>query len=46
MTDGADPQLDRGIEQMLLELETSTFIPPTRPADPDRSGMGLPLEEQ
>ena len=45
MLDGGDPQLDRAIQQMLLELETDSYVPPVRPADPDRSGMGLPLDE-
>ncbi|MAB83135.1 MAG: hypothetical protein CMJ24_06830 [Phycisphaerae bacterium] len=45
MMDGGDPQLDRAIEQMLMELETGRYVPPVRPADPDRSGMGLPLDE-
>ena len=45
MIDGGDPQLDRAIEQMLMEIETNPYVPPVRPADPDRSGMGLPLDE-
>ncbi|CAM2068459.1 Tricorn protease-like protein [Sulfidibacter corallicola] len=45
MVDGADPQLDRAIEQMLEELKTYPKIP-KRPAYPDRSGMGLPDSEK
>jgi tricorn protease len=38
----ADPQLDAGIEWMLSELEKHPYLPPPRPAYPDRSGMGIP----
>jgi hypothetical protein len=41
MQDGADPQLSKAIDQMLLELSTEgAYTPPARPVDPDRSGMG------
>ncbi|MDE0914505.1 MAG: PDZ domain-containing protein, partial [Planctomycetota bacterium] len=41
MQDGADPQLAKAIEQMLLELSTErAYTPPARPANPDRTGMG------
>ena len=41
MQDGADPQLTKAIDQMLLELSTEgAYTPPARPVDPDRSGMG------
>ncbi len=46
MTDGGDPQLDAAIEQMLAELKAHPYTPPHRPADPDRSGMGLPAEDR
>ncbi len=46
MQDGADPQLDRGIAQMLEELKTGAYRAPSRPTDPDRSGMGLPVEDR
>jgi len=42
MVDGGDPQLDKAIELMLEAIEENPYQPPTRPADPDRSGMGLP----
>lgn len=41
MKDGADPQLDAGIARMLEELAKNPYTPPTRPAYPDRSGMGI-----
>ena len=41
MTTGGDPQLDAAIEEMLKELKTDAFKRPARPADPDRSGMGI-----
>jgi tricorn protease len=41
MRDGADPQLERAIAQMLEELKTKPFVAPPRPAYPDRRGMGL-----
>lgn len=45
MIDGGDPQLDRAIAEMLQAIEDQPFVPAVRPADPDRSGMGLPLDE-
>jgi tricorn protease-like protein/C-terminal processing protease CtpA/Prc len=45
MVDGGDPQLDVAITQMLQAIEAQPFVPAVRPADPDRSGMGLPTEE-
>ena len=46
MVDGADPQLERAIAELLSELET--FDPPGdgRPAYPDRSGAGLPERDK
>ncbi len=41
MKDGADPQLDRAIREMLDALEQHPYVPPARPPYPDRSGMGL-----
>ncbi len=46
MVGGKDPQLDAAIELMLEELETRPYQPPTPPAYPDRSGMGLPESDQ
>jgi len=46
MQNGADPQIDAAVELMLSELETGAYNPPGRPADPDRSGMGLPESER
>jgi len=42
MVNGGDPQLDAAIEQVMVEIQTEPFIPPKRPASPDRSGMGIP----
>jgi tricorn protease len=41
MVNGGDPQLDAAIAHMLEEIERNPYIPPKRPADPDRSGMGI-----
>jgi len=41
MLDGGDPQLDAAIEHMLKELDTHPYVPPARPAYPDRAGMGV-----
>ena len=41
MMNGADPQLDEAIKQMLSELETNPYKAPKRPAYPDRSKFGL-----
>jgi tricorn protease len=41
MQDGADPQLDRAIAQMLEELQQHPVPVPKRPAYPDRHGMGI-----
>ncbi|MGD8453948.1 MAG: PDZ domain-containing protein [Phycisphaerae bacterium] len=46
MVDGGDPQLDAAITHMLAELERAPFVPPSRPADPDRSGMGIREEDK
>ena len=45
MVDGGDPQLDVAIAEMLQAIEDRPFVPAVRPADPDRSGMGLPIDE-
>ncbi|MFK7766007.1 MAG: S41 family peptidase [Mariniblastus sp.] len=44
--DGGDPQLDTGIEQMLKELEENTFKIPPVPNYPDRSKMGISVEDK
>ncbi|MDX1502183.1 MAG: PDZ domain-containing protein [Thermoanaerobaculia bacterium] len=41
MVGGRDPQLDAAIAHMLEELERNPYLPPTPPAFPDRSGMGI-----
>ncbi len=46
MVDGGDPQLDRAIELMLQEIKERPYIPPKRPASPDRKGMGIPEEQR
>jgi tricorn protease len=45
MVAGGDPQLDKAIEVMLAEIERHPFVPPKRPADPDRSGMTVPEKD-
>ncbi|MEE2719605.1 MAG: PDZ domain-containing protein [Planctomycetota bacterium] len=45
MVGGGDPQLDVAIAEMLQAIEDRPFVPAVRPADPDRSGMGLPIDE-
>ncbi len=45
MVGGKDPQLDAAIAHMLEEIEANPYQPPTRPAYPDRSGMGLAPED-
>lgn len=46
MLDGGDPQLDAAIDQMLEEIESNGFVPPARPAAPDRSGAGIPERDK
>ena len=41
MQNGADPQLNAAIKQMLDELKTRAFTMPKRPAGPDKRGMGI-----
>ena len=45
MQNGADPQLEAGIKQMIEELKTKTFVLPKRPPYPDKSGMGIPKKD-
>lgn len=45
MADGQDPQLDAAIDLMLEEIERNPYRPPSRPAYPDRSGMGIRPED-
>ena len=42
MQDGADPQLEAAIAEMLKELETKAYHAPERPAGPDRHEMTVP----
>jgi tricorn protease len=46
MVDGGDPQLDAAIAHMLGELKSNPHIIPTRPASPDRSGVGVTEEDK
>jgi tricorn protease len=46
MQDGADPQLDRAIAQMLEDLRTTPYVAPKHPPYPDRRGMGLDPKDQ
>ena len=41
MAGGADPQLDAAIAHLLEEVKAKPFTPPSRPASPNRAGMGL-----
>ncbi len=43
---GTDPQLDAAIELMLNEIQTNGYHPANRPADPDRSGMGITEQDK
>ncbi len=46
MVDGGDPQLDAAIELMMNEIKSNPYTPPSRPAYPDRSGMGIKEEDK
>ncbi|MHC4787305.1 MAG: S41 family peptidase, partial [Planctomycetota bacterium] len=46
MCNGDDPQLDAAIDIMLYEIEQIPYVPPQRPAAPDRSGMGIRPEDR
>lgn len=46
MTAGGDPQLDRAIQEMLAAIEKQPYVPPKRPASPNRSGMGIKPEDK
>jgi tricorn protease len=46
MLEGGDPQLDAAIDLMLAELEARGDAPVRRPAAPDRSGMGITVEDR
>ncbi|MCA9291490.1 MAG: PDZ domain-containing protein [Phycisphaerales bacterium] len=41
MVDGGDPQLEAAVNLMLDEIRKHPYTRPKRPADPDRSGMGV-----
>lgn len=45
MQNGGDPQLDVAIEQMMKEIKEKPYKKPTRPAAPDRKGMGIPKSD-
>jgi len=46
MVNGGDPQLDAAITQMTGDLESHPYVPPKKPAYPDRSGMGVRMEDR
>ncbi len=46
MVNGGDPQLDAGINHLLEELRTKTYVAPKKPASPNRSGMGIPASDR
>jgi len=41
MQDGADPQLDRAIQEMLKEIKEHPYVRPNRPEYPKRDKMGI-----
>ncbi len=46
MVGGRDPQLDAAINHILAELQQNPYVPPQRPAYPNRTGMGLPQADR
>ena len=42
MKDGGDPQLEKGVEVLLKQIESNGYQPTPKPKYPNRSGMGLP----
>jgi len=46
MVGDGDPQLDKAIDVLLAEIEKNPYVPPKRPASPDRRGMGIPPEQR
>jgi tricorn protease len=46
MVNGGDPQLDAAINELNTELKSHPYVPPKRPASPDRSGMGIRPEDK
>jgi tricorn protease len=45
MTNGGDPQLDAAISNLIEEVKQHPFVPPKRPASPNRAGMGIPKQD-
>jgi tricorn protease-like protein/C-terminal processing protease CtpA/Prc len=43
---GSDPQLDAAVSLMLEEIQSNGYHPAQRPADPDRSGMGVTEDDK
>lgn len=43
---GADPQLDAAIAHLMGEIAKNPYLPPKRPASPDRKGMGIPERDR
>jgi len=43
---GQRPQLDAAIQHLLNAIETQGYQPPEPPIPPDRSGMGIPMEDR
>ncbi len=46
MVDGGDPQLDAAIDLMLNEIKRNPYVKPDRPDYPNRSGMGITVEDR
>lgn len=46
LAQGVDPQLDAAINLMLKRLERHAYVPPARPAYPDRRGFGIAPQDK
>ena len=46
MQDGADPQIDAAVAELQKMMKAKPVTRPARPADPDRSGMGVREEDK
>ncbi len=46
MVNGGDPQLDAAIDLMINEIKRNPYVKPNRPAYPNRSGMGVTIEDR
>jgi tricorn protease len=46
LAQGSQPQLDAAIRLMLKQLERRAYVPPARPAYPDRRGFGIAPQDK